>query len=573
MPERTTLHRLRNVGALRGALSLGALVLPMVMLGCDPGPSTILAPPDSSWLEIGTDAGDTMTTCPSVDAPSDPTIVLTDHGPVRGLENVFGAFSKTYWSFMGIPHSAPPSGPLRFRPPQSAECWADVLDATHFGAKCPQMNQAGTAVGSEDCLTLNVWTKLPRADAMKPVVVWIHGGEFVSGSASDTSSDGKTSLYDGYPLVERDVVVVTIQYRIGALGFLSHRAFDLEDEHHASGNFGLLDQIAALQWVRRNIAAFGGDPARVTIAGQGAGGASVCALVASPLAKGLFSRAIMQSGSCVGHTTKDAQAFGGKVVDGAGCGTAADVAACLRAASVESIVRAVSVAPAIASTNPSPYGPVIDYSFLTGAPLDVISAGGHSQVPILLGDVSDETSRTVSLKPDATDADYRAAVAAAFPSLIKDTVLTHYPSTDYPSPWSAFVALTTDRNFICPARRAARAFLDGQDVPVFRYLLTHAFDDSPALHPYGAFDGADVLYLFGHLTADGYVPSGAESALSDFVQRGWIDFFSAGNPNEPSLPNWPAYGSGDPYLALDSTIASSNGLRTTQCDFWDSMSP
>ena len=528
----------------------GALV---DVVGCDPGDPTVLPPPDSSWLDFGVDAADETLACPSSDTGSIEGVVATDHGPVRGAKTTHG------WSFLGIPYAAPPVGDLRWRPPQSAPCWSDALDATKPAPRCPQSDASGSAPvqGDEDCLHVNVFTPSTSA-SNAPVIVFAHGGGFTIGAASDV---------DGGALAQsQNVVVVTFDHRLGALGFLSQRAFDVEDPRHASGNYGALDAIAALQWVRRNVAAFGGDPEKVTLVGQDSGATLACALLASPLAKGLFSKAILMSGSCEARSVSDAQKQGDAVVAAAGCNSAPDVAQCMRALPANKIISAAPVVVGSAAPD-SPYGVNVDGTLLSGKPIDVISAGGHQQMPVVLGNTTNETSRDVGLAMDATESDYEAAIASAF-ATNKDAVLAQYPASDYASPWSAWVALTSDALHVCPTREIARAFLDGQDLPFYRYSFAHGSDRSEDV-AYGAWQGVDLLYLFGGLPS----PSSAESVLAVELQGTWARFASLGDPNGPPLPTWPAWSDDDSVFVFDVTLSTQNGLRNKQCDFWASLAP
>ncbi|MEO7093040.1 MAG: carboxylesterase family protein, partial [Polyangiales bacterium] len=391
---------------------------------------------------------------------------------------------------------------------------------------------------------------------------------FVAGSATQLTAG--TRLFDAQRLVEKtNVVVVTINYRLGVLGYLAHPLLAAEDTHKASGNYGMLDQIAALQWVQRNAAAFSGDPSHVMIFGESAGGANVCSLVASPLAKGLFSAAVMQSGGCTARPQADAEAQGAKVVAAAKCESAGDVLACLRALSAKDMVNALPVKVEVAGPG-NGYGAAIDGWFLSGKPIDIIGAGGHNHVPMIVGTNSEETSRTVPIPVDATAADYEKAVRALF-GATADAVLAKYPVADYPSPWAAYVALTSDAKFICGARRAAAALLDGQDEPVFRYSFTHALDNAPKLTPLGAWHGEDILFLFDRLDLAGYVASPGERTIVDAFQGAWARLATSGDPNGGTLPTWPEWSETDPYLRLDAPVTSGTGLRTEQCEFWDTL--
>jgi para-nitrobenzyl esterase len=530
------------------------------------GPAVDSGAPDAvvgdAPTEAAGDATPDSTACPT-DVTPRPGTVVTDRGAITGI----GAGNT--WAFLGVPFAAPPVGELRWKPPVPAACWTGERATKDWGPSCPQSDETGAApvTGDEDCLQLNVWTP-KSATGPLPVMVWIHGGGFVAGSAAQATAG--VHLYDAQRIVEKtDVVVVTINYRLGVLGYLAHPLLDAEDAHKASGNYAMLDQIAALQWVQRNAAAFSGDPTRVMIFGESAGGANVCSLVASPLAKGLFSAAAMQSGGCVARPQADAEAQGAKVVAAAKCDSAGDVLHCLRAISAKDMVNALPVKVEVAGPG-NGYGATIDGWFLTGKPIDVISAGGHNHVPIIVGTNSDETSRTVPIAVDASAADYDAAVRALF-GATADAVLAHYPVTDYPSPWAAYVALTSDAKFICGARKAARALNDGQEEPVFRYTFTHALDNAPKLKPFGVWHGEDVLFLFDRLDLAGYVASAADRTVVDVFQDAWSRLAKSGVPSGGAVASWPEWTTADPYLKLDAPPTTGAGLRAAQCDFWDTL--
>ena len=296
------------------------------MFGCD---SSALPP------VLGDDGGVPGTECPAAGA-AEPGLVPTSSGWVRGSTTDTGT-----WSFRGIPYAAAPVGDLRFRPPAPAACAPTEIAATDFGAMCPQFEgeeegiATGRIVGDEDCLTLNVWTPPDygeRTSAL-PVLFFIHGGGNTAGSSSKRV--GGQAMYDGERLAaSNEAVVVTINYRLGPLGYLTLPSLAAESEHASAGNYGLLDQIAALAWVRDNIGAFGGDPARVLVFGESGGAVDTCMMVATPLAAGLFSAALMESGACAAQSGAERQSQGAELAAAAGC-DGADEVACLRALSVE----------------------------------------------------------------------------------------------------------------------------------------------------------------------------------------------------------------------------------------------
>jgi para-nitrobenzyl esterase len=501
--------------------------------------------------------------CPT-DVMAKPGTVITDRGAVTG------ALVGTTYAYKNIPFAAPPVGDLRWKLPKPVACWTNDRDATAWGNVCPQLDTKGDPTGVEDCLSLNVWTPKTAPAKPLPVMVWIHGGGFVQGGAP--SSTAGVYIYDGQHLSETgNAVIVSINYRLGALGFLAHPAFSEGANAPSSGNLGNLDQIAALEWVQRNAAAFGGDPKRVTIMGESAGGASVCTLVASPRAKGLFSGAIMESGGCVASQLATAEDFGKSVFTATKCDTAPDPAACMRALTAAQVIQAVPVVVDIAGKL-SGYGAVVDKQMLLDVPGAVIKSGAHNHVPFIVGNNSDETSRAVPASI-VTEADYTAAVNASFGGLAA-AVLAQYPAASYASPKAAFIAVTSDSRFICGGRRVLRNLLAGQKEPTYRYMLTHELQNvPPASKGQGAWHGVDVLYLFGKLNILGYVPSAGEKAISDAFGGYWTRFGAASDPNGAAAATWPEYTMSDPYLELDDTIVAKSGYRTAQCDFWDTLIP
>jgi para-nitrobenzyl esterase len=306
----------------------------------------------------------------SAEAAGGP-IVRTRSGPVQGVLN--GSVRE----FLGIPYAAPPAGPLRWRPPQAPRPWSAVRDASQPGPACPQApNFFGPASCNEDCLSLNVYAP-PPGEQLLPVFVWIHGGDFITGQGAD---------YDGAALVEAGhVIVVTLNYRLGVLGFLSHAALGRESADGSSGNYGLMDQQFALQWVRDNIQAFGGDPRNVTVAGESAGGLSILTHLASPTAAGLFQRAIVQSGGyrLAWPSQRDADSAGYKLAKSMGCTMAA--AGCLRKLTVVELLDAQERATGTSIGSLLMWGPHVGGDVLPEQPLLAIRNGSFNQVPVLIG--------------------------------------------------------------------------------------------------------------------------------------------------------------------------------------------
>ncbi|MEP0774302.1 MAG: carboxylesterase family protein, partial [Acidobacteriota bacterium] len=477
-------------------------------------------------------------------------------------------------AFRGIPFAAPPVGAARWVPPQPVQAWVGVRPAAQFGPPCPQVDDAGRVIGEEDCLHLNVWTPAAATTASRlPVLFFIHGGGHVQGSASVRMGDG-TYLYDGARLAGAvQAVVVTAQYRLGALGFLAHPALVAGHSLETSGNYGTLDLVAALGWVQRHIVTFGGDPRRVLVFGESAGAVETCALLVAPLARGLFSAALMQSGACVAASSIRAARLASDFVDASGCGGAVDLAACLRELVVPTVVTAVPAEASVVSPA-SGWFPHVDGVVIPAAPLALLQTGRHNRVPLVVGSNRDETSMgTVTI---VTEAHYQAAVLALTGgnAVLASRILAAYPVAEYGSPRKAFTALTSDANFICPARRVARAAAAGQREPVFRYFFTHPWDNaSAAQRALGAFHGIELVYVFRRLDAMGYRASPGEVALGEFIGAAWRALAAHGNPSPVAGPAWPEYDPvTDPFLELTTPPAPGQGVRTPQCDFWDTLS-
>jgi para-nitrobenzyl esterase len=485
-------------------------------------------------------------------------VVDTDRGAVRGTAT--GGVS----AWKGVPFAAPPVGPLRWHGPEQHACWKNVVDASAFGAPCPQLD-GDTAIGNEDCLTLNVW-RPDRGTKPRAVMVFVHGGGHVQGSTSQVTSG--VTLYDGAHLAATgDVVVVTVQYRLGALGWLADDA--LGTAKQPAGNYGLLDQIAALRWVQSNIAEFGGDPKRVLVFGESAGAVDTCLLVASPLATGLFSRAMMESGACVASDATTAEQAAAKFQSAAGCTNVPDVAACLRAVPVDTVLHTVPSTVNLATIGRPLYGPFVDGRVLPAAPLDLISEGKGNHVPVVVGSNQDESA--LFLRGTTTADAYTTQITDMVGPALAQRILAEYPVDQYGTPRAALIAATTDPRFTCTARKTVRALLQGQSEPAYRYSFTQVFAGGP-LAALGAFHGAELFFVFGNLATVAHQPTPDETALSDAMIGYWSRFAATGNPNGGGAPEWPRAKAGsDPYLKLDTTIAASDGVRSAQCDFWDGL--
>lgn len=504
--------------------------------------------------------------------PKPPLVAATREGLVRGTP--LGANGAT---FLGIPYASPPTGTLRWRAPQASVSRVRPFQASAFGPACPQnatsdgIYNSVLGTRSEDCLYLNVWTPELREGAAKPVMVWIHGGGLVQGSSGERRPDGQP-LYDGARLADDGVVVVSINYRLGPLGYMAMREFAGEaPDHPTAGNLGLLDQIAALQWVRDNIAAFGGDPTRVTVFGESAGGLSTCALLASPLARGLFHHAIMQSGGCqraipaldsapAGQVAGYTQ--GERIVAAAGCSGQSDVKSCMRSLSWENLIAAAQ--PTVGFGRPGDkFGLIQDGFALTEPPGLALAGGRAAPVPLIAGINADELTALLpaSARP-ATVGAYEALVMQTFPA-IGALVLQQYPAAAYPEPWYAYTDLLDDLQFVCPTAAFTRNHANWGN-PTWRYVYTHVFANASAI--YGAFHGAEIAFVFGPPAS----ATAAEVDLAAQMQRQWTRFAATGDPNGEGLPSWPRrLGNDDVAIEFDDV---SRGLirdyRSSYCNFW-----
>ena len=462
--------------------------------------------------------------------------------------------------FRGIPYAAPPVGAARWQPPTPPAAWEGVRAATEFSSVCPQGSGLAQLTGepmptlSEDCLYLNVWTAAAGRDAKQPVMVWIHGGGLSLGWSHQR-------LYDGVNLAKRGVVLVSINYRLGALGFLAHPLLSAGSEIGVSGNYGLLDQIAALQWVQRNIAAFGGDPGNVTIFGESAGGTSVQALLASPHSKGLFHRAIVQSAWLTDTNyaaLKEASPVGPSAEErGSAWVTAqfpeADSLADLRAVDMNAMNTAQQAGFGVHVT--------IDGDFMPDHVLTTFAQGRQMDVPVMAGTNTDEGTMFVGALPFNTVADYEAGMQAAFGDH-GASILALYPATDGPSLFQAKNQLITDTWFVQGTRNML-AGMANVPSPAWQYHFSRRSIANPMM---GAAHAAEIAYAFNNLTAPA-ADDETDQALADAMIQYWVRFAATGDPNVEGLPAWPAYDAeSDRHLELGDEIKAGSGLRKEAVD-------
>jgi para-nitrobenzyl esterase len=466
---------------------------------------------------------------PVVDAPA---------GAVKGTSN--GAIRV----FKGVPYALPPMGSLRWRPPVAMPKWTNVRVTADYGPACvqPQSKTPNIYSGakmpvSEDCLTLNVWTPANAKNA--PVFVWIHGGALATGSSREP-------IYDGKRLADRGIVVVSINYRLGVLGWLAYPGLSAESKQHVSGNYGLLDQIAALRWVRANIGAFGGNANNVTIAGESAGALSVMYLLESPLARGLYAKAVAQSGYMVSMADLKRSVFGAPSGEGLG----QLVAGGLQAPDLATLrgMDAQTITDSAAKLGFAPFG-TIDGVVLPQQMTTAFDQGKQAPVPLLVGFNQGEIRSLMMLasKPPANAADYERGVRERYGDLA-DEFLRLYPSADYKQ---SIIATTRDALYGWTAERMARKqTVIGQ--PAFLYMFDHGYPamDDAGLH---AFHASELPFVFG--TYDRTPPlwpqvpdTASERAYSDAMLDYWASFARDGRPASANAPAWPAFGSQRAYM-------------------------
>ncbi|SDK95305.1 para-nitrobenzyl esterase [Glycomyces sambucus] len=486
----------------------------------------------------------------------DTTLVQTGTGWVRG------AATETTRTFQGIPYAQPPVGDLRWRATEPVEAWDEVRDATAAGSPCPQPGwEEGQIVGgSEDCLFLNVDTPL-EAEARMPVMVFLHGGLI----------GGQGAPYDPTRIVDQGgVVVVTVNYRLGALGFLSHPAID--DPY--AGNFALGDQQEALRWVGENIAAFGGDPGNITLWGESAGGFTTCAQLASPAAEGLFHKAIVQSATCSNDVLDVAEANtrGQAMAEHAGCTEAATAADCLRDAPLESFVtyRADEVGQLRRHINELPWFPVAGTEVLPRQPLDALRRGAAADIPLLHGATKDEARFAVNNTYDGAG---RPVTAEEYPGILRGLfgrrdaarILDRYPLEDYPSPSLALATLATDYGGMIgtcsqlPALEAA-----ARHGSVHTYEFAEPVPSAPGEFPQGATHGADIPLFFDSRWAGAtqQPQTGGRAELAEVLIGAWTDFAATGDPG------WRPYRDGRGVTFSVDHTGPVNIAAGHHCGFW-----
>lgn len=466
-------------------------------------------------------------------------VVTTQSGALRGSGN-------EVTSFKGIPYAAPPTGDRRWRAPVPPAVWREVRDATQYGPRCPQpvgnVAAAGVRAGplpvgpgqpgmSEDCLSLNIWSPARTATERLPVIVWVHGGGFQFGSGSVPETDGEA-------LARRGVVLVSLNYRLGALGFLAHPQLSRESAHGVSGNYGLLDQVLALQWVHDNIAAFGGDPGNVTFMGQSAGGYSAAVMMVSPLARGLFHRIVAHSPPVIfGPRQKLRETYYGiESAEAKGARLVPDIAA-FRAMPAEQVLERLRLDPTFSSGSGLRLGPIIDGHVEPEDASMLIGTTRAAAVPVMVGYAAEEGLFFRGDSPRTLQA-YHDFLASRYAPQVVDAVKAAYPATDDASAAAAATRAFGESDVVNTAILMARQ--SGRRAPAYLFRFARV---SPFIrNTWGsATHTADRLYWFDHITDEAGLYEARDRELAREMADRLVRFAESGNPNAPSLVRWPAY--------------------------------
>ena len=489
-------------------------------------------------------------------APLTPNQVRTQDGVVEGI----GTSNAAVQAFLGIPYAAPPVGALRWAPPQPAPSWDGVRPAQAFGDRCVQTNPFPDMLfqsprESEDCLSLSIWTPAAGAeDAALPVMVWIHGGGAFSGA-------GDERRHDGTALAARGVVLVHFNYRLGVLGFLAHPELTAESPHGASGNYGFMDQIAALKWVRDNIRAFGGDPRNVTIFGESAGSFSVSALMASPLARGLFQKGIGESGSFAAPSALSVLPL--SAAEQLGVRLAAEVGAVSLA---ELRATAPSALVATVGSDSLRYGPIVDGYVLTEDPPETYRKGAQHSVPLLAGWNSAERKRAAT-----TVAAFLEQLRAAFPDHF-EAARAVFPHGDDEQARLSGIALVSDDFIGYNTWKWIELHAATSDAPVYRYLFDQILptpDGDPLPNDPGAAHATDIEYVFDTLDSKPLAWRDSDRHVADLMGSYWTNFAKTGDPNGEGLPHWPAWGPDRQLMRLKFDAAAEPEMHRARYEFYD----
>jgi para-nitrobenzyl esterase len=491
-----------------------------------------------------------LISCEAQRSPTGLQQVKVEGGIISGATNT----TNDVYVFKGIPFAAPPIGPLRWKAPQPVERWKGVRECVDFGPSPMQGKPSPFSVYtseflipespiSEDCLYLNIWTGAKSVDEKRPVLVWIYGGGFGTGGSA-------VPIYDGEALAKKGVVLISFNYRVGAFGFFVHPQLSNETDYNGSGNYGLMDQIAALKWIKKNISAFGGDPGNVTIAGQSAGAMSVNALVASPLAKGLFHKAIAESGSLMlrkgfirTSPLKSREEEGLRITKEANINSIEE----LRKLSAEEIQTKVK----------GWFTPVIDGYVLPKPIPEIFDSKNYSDVPLLTGWNNDET-----FTPVTSTEEFRKRVAKNFGDNAT-TVLTYYPINTEEQSKRSQVELGRDESFGLSNYAWAKIHSDGNsDVYVYNFLRKPPA--TPDFVKFASFHTAEVPYVFNTLPFFNRPLEKEDYQLAEVMSSYWVNFARTGNPNGEGLPEWPAFEKKDAVIMNFDVRSASGRLRNKE---------
>lgn len=542
----------------------------------EPSPGTVGEEPDTQAPAVepaaepaaAPDAQQPDTAEPDSNEPDSPPFVAE---PQDGLEvdvntgRVAGFDADGLRVFLGIPYAEPPIGNERFRPPLKKEPWDGTFPADAFGPACPQRNLGSFVLGtdemSEDCLSLNIWAH--DDGQARPVMVFIYGGAFMMGTSAQP-------LYDGAELARRgDVTVVTINYRLGALGWLASPELAEDQGLDAVGNYGIADQIAALEWVQTNIRAFGGDPDNVTIFGESAGAISVCALLGAPTADDLFHRAIIESGMCALSTYSGAGLIGmpsaselaATITEAVGCDGAFDVADCLRTRTTDELLDAANLIDVLTGDLQavSALSPIVDGILIPEQPIDRMR-DGRVQKPIIVGSNHDEGLLFTGADVVLTRRGFQNRIEDVVgDEELAETIADVYPWPDLLTPKDAWVAFMGEATFICPGLEVAKAAHPG--MPVFTY---HFERRPPAFALVGTMHGLELPYVFRTFSSMALIPTPNDLELSEAMQGAWSSFARTGTPELSQ--GWPSYLDDAPSITiLDSSIESVPEIRNGRC--------
>lgn len=463
------------------------------------------------------------------------------NGTLQGVAEASGVHA-----YKGIPFAQPPVGELRWTAPRAPQNWEGIRKADHFGPQAMQRAIYSDMIfrsdgKSEDCLYLNVWTPAKSAKERLPVLVYFYGGGFIAG-------DGSEGRYDGESMAQKGIVAITVNYRLGIFGFLAHPELTKESASHSSGNYGLMDQHAALLWVQKNIAAFGGDPKQVTIAGESAGSMSVSGQVVSPLSKGLFVRAIGESGALLANLSPvslaEGEQVGVKFAATAGAGSLADL-------------RKISADKLLELTANTRFPVTVDGCFLPQLPQAIFTAGQQMKVPLLAGWNSAEGDyRAILGKDEPTPQAYKSALQKLYGDKATQ-VLEAYPSTTNEEVKQAATELASDRFIAYASWKFADLHSKTSGKPVYEYYYTRkrpAFADGRPNEPSGAVHSAEIEYALGNLRYNkAYGWTADDQKVSQTIQSYFVNFIKTGNPNGAGLPAWPTLQSRTPrqVMAID----------------------